>query len=99
MLRNARFSHVLTPAINGFVANFDIDIEVPNETQCEHGSTLECCMILGASKVKIESQATWDERHRYRNQFVLRRKDDKSPSLRDGCESSVLNIHGGMSAQ
>ena len=29
--------------------------------------------------VEVECKATWDERHRYKNQFVLRWKDEKNP--------------------
>ena len=59
------------------------------ETQRKHGWTLEYCIFLDYLRTdKIEYKATWEERNRYKNQFVLRWKDEKNKGKmisRDSC--------------
>ena len=68
------------------------------ETQREHGRTLEYCIFLEYLKtVKIEYKATWDERNRNKNQFVLRWKDEKNPrkiSIQDVFKKSQISCYG-----
>ena len=50
------------------------------KTQREHGWTLKYCIFLDRLKtVNIDCEATWDERSRYQNQFVLIWQDEKNP--------------------
>ena len=66
------------------------------ETQRKHGWTLEYCIFLDYLKtVKIDYKATWDERNRHKNQFVLRCKDEKNPgkmSIQDDFKQAAKSL-------
>ena len=70
-----------------------LHIEKLNE---EHGWTLEYFLFCDYLKtVEIEYNATWDERHCHKNQYVLRWKNEKNPgkvSIQDDFKRAARSL-------